>query len=129
MTVGTNSISPAYGDYLAKNNSDAKATGLTNKLENDFSNASDEELMDVCKEFESYFIEKVFKSMMDTTKLFSDKKDSGDDYASKMVDYFKDNAVQELASKATGQNGLGIAQTLYEQMKRQYSAIKPEDIK
>ena len=42
-----------------------------------------------------------------------------------MVDYFKDTAVQELTAQATEQNGFGIAQTLYEQMKRQYSAIDP----
>ena len=128
MAIGVNGVSTAYADYMAKSNTDTKAAGLKNKLDNDFSNASDEELMDVCKEFESYFLEKVFKSMMDTTKLFSDDKKSGDDYASKMVDYFKDSAVTELANQATGQNGLGIAKTLYEQMKRQYSAIKPEDI-
>ena len=79
--------------------------------------------MDVCKEFESYFLEKIFDAMIDSTKLFSDEEDSS--YASKMVDYFKDTAVQTIASQATEQGTLGIAQTLYEQMKLQYSGISP----
>ena len=64
--------------------------------------------------------------MIDTTKLFSD--DEEDSYAGKMVDYFKDMAVQELSTQATEQNGVGIAKTLYEQMKRQYSAVDPSTI-
>lgn len=128
MAIGINGMTTGYADYVTKNNTDTKADILKSKLDTDYSQASDEELMGVCKEFESYFLEKVFKSMMDTTKLFSDDKESGDGYASKMVDYFKDSAVTELASQATQQNGIGIAQTLFQQMKMQYSAIKPEDI-
>lgn len=97
---------------------------MTSKSQTDYSNASDEELMDVCKEFESYFLEKIFDAMIDSTKLFSDEEDSS--YASKMVDYFKDTAVQTIASQATEQGTLGIAQTLYEQMKLQYSGISPQ---
>ena len=82
--------------------------------------------MDVCKEFESYFLEKIFDTMIDSTKLFSGKEESS--YASKMVDYFKDTAVQTIASQATEQGTLGIAQTLYEQMKLQYSGISPQSL-
>lgn len=128
MAVGISGMATGYADYITKNNTDTKVDTLKSKLDADFAQASDEELMGVCKEFESYFLEKVFKSMMDTTKLFSDDKESGDGYAAKMVDYFKDSAVTELASQATQQNGIGIAQTLFQQMKRQYSAIKPEDV-
>ena len=34
-----------------------------------------------------------------------------------MVDYYKDNMLQELASMSTESGGLGLAQMLYEQMK------------
>ena len=64
--------------------------------------------------------------MIDSTKLFSGEEDSS--YASKMVDYFKDTAVQTIASQATEQGTLGIAQTLYEQMKLQYSGINPQSL-
>ena len=43
---------------------DSKAGSLTNKLTGtDYSKASDDELMSVCKDFESYFVELVLKSM------------------------------------------------------------------
>lgn len=119
-----NGIGSVYSDYLTSSATQSKTSALESKLESDsYANASDEELMDVCKEFEAYFLEQIFNAMMDTAKVFSDEEESS--YATKMVDYFKDTAVQELTSQATDQNGLGIAQTLYEQMKRQYSAIDP----
>lgn len=121
MDIGTSSL---YTDYITSTASNNKASSLTDKAKTDYSNASDEELMDVCKEFESYFLEKIFDTMIDSTKLFSDEEDSS--YASKMVDYFKDTAVQTIASQATEQGTLGIAQTLYEQMKLQYSGISPQ---
>ena len=121
MDIGTSSL---YTDYITSTASNSKASALTSKSQTDYSNASDEELMDVCKEFESYFLEKIFYAMIDSTKLFSDEEDSS--YASKMVDYFKDTAVQTIASQATEQGTLGIAQTLYEQMKLQYSGISPQ---
>lgn len=121
MDIGTSSL---YTDYITSTASNNKASSLTDKAKTDYSNASDEELMDVCKEFESYFLEKIFDAMIDSTKLFSDEEDSS--YASKMVDYFKDTAVQTIASQATEQGTLGIAQTLYEQMKLQYSGISPQ---
>ena len=121
MDIGTSSL---YTDYITSTASNNKASSLTDKAKTDYSNASDEELMDVCKEFESYFLEKIFDTMIDSTKLFSGKEASS--YASKMVDYFKDTAVQTIASQATEQGTLGIAQTLYEQMKLQYSGISPQ---
>ena len=121
-----NGIGSVYSDYLLNSASQSKASSLESKADSDYSDATDEELMDVCKEFESYFLEQVFDAMMKTAEVFSDDEEDG--YASKMVDYFKDSAVQELTSQATDQGGLGIAQTLYEQMKRQYSAIDPASL-
>lgn len=121
-----NGIGSVYSDYLTSSASKSKASALESKLDSDCSNSSDEELMEVCKEFEAYFLEQVFDAMLETTKVFSDEEESS--YATKMVDYFKDSAVQELTQQATNQNGIGIAQTLYEQMKRQYSAIDPASL-
>ncbi len=47
-----------------------------------------------------------------------------------MVDYFKDFAVQELCSQVTDGDGLGLANTLYEQMKRNYGigVVQPEEL-
>ena len=64
--------------------------------------------------------------MLDSTKAFSDE--SQDSYASKMVDYFKDTAIQSSTEEATKQDGIGIAKQLFEQMKRQNNAINPASL-
>lgn len=117
MDIG--GVGSVYADYLTSQASSQKAGSLQNKLENSTaSTATEEELLDACKEFEQYFMEQVFNSMMETTKVFSDEDEDG--YASKMVDYFKDFAVQELCDNVTSGGGIGLANTLYEQMKRNY---------
>ena len=84
--------------------------------EKDYCNSTDDELMDVCKQFEAYFMEQVFKQMEKT--IIKDESSSGQTTA--LVDYFKDSALQELTNTAADTQGLGIAQMLYEQMKRNY---------
>ena len=86
-------------------------------LDKDFSKASDEELMEVCKDFQSYFIEQVLKQVEKTVKI--DSKENT--YASQMVDYFKDTAIQEISDQITEQEGGSFAQIMYEQLKRNYN--------
>ena len=116
---------------------DSKAGSLTNKLtDTDYSKASDDELMSVCKDFESYFVEQVLKSMEKMAKIDSDDEDSNlfssmagiggteDTSLNTLGSYFRDEMVSSYAKLMTDSNhgkGLGIAQTLYEQMKRNYS--------
>lgn len=125
MDIG--GVGSAYADYLTSQASGNKMTTLQNRLENGSSTMDEEELKSACKEFESYFVEQMFNAMLETTKVFSDDKDG---YATKMVDYFKDFAVQELCDKATEGEGLGLANILYEQMKRNYGigVVQPTDI-
>ena len=70
--------------------------------------------MDVCKSFEAYFLEQVFKSMEKT--VMKDESSSGQ---SGYTNIFKDQLLQEYANNATETGGYGIAQMLYESMKRQ----------
>ena len=114
MDIG--GMGSVYTDYLTSQAADSRKEAIQKKLGN--SGTSDEELMDACREFEAYFVEQVFNAMLKTTEVFSDKEDS---YASKMVDYFKDGAIQQLCSQVSDGDGIGLAKTLYEQMKRQYS--------
>lgn len=116
---------------------DSKASSLTNKLTGtDYSKASDDELMSVCKDFESYFLEQVLRSMEKMAKVDSDDEDSNlftsmagiggteDTSLNTLVSYFGDEMVSSYAKLMTNSNqgeGLGIAQKLYEQMKRNYS--------
>ena len=127
------SLNTNYESYA-----NTKASSLESKLgSTDYSTASDDELMEVCKDFESYFVEQVLKSMEKMAKIDSDDDDSSsslfsslvgvqsDDSAmSTMSSYFGDEMVSQYASLMTESNqgkGLGIAQALYEQMKRNYS--------
>ena len=93
------------------------ANGISNLSEAEVQAKTDEELMEVCKEFEAYFLEQVFKEMEKTTTIFGEE-DKGS--SSQLVDYFKDSTIAEIAGESTDQNSLGLAQMLYEQMKRNY---------
>lgn len=93
------------------------AARLQNTLDSaNYSAASKDELMDACKQFEAYFVEQMFKAMMKT--IPSDSNTSN--YTSTMMDYCKDQMVQSMAEENTTQGGFGLAQMLYEQMKRNY---------
>ena len=107
----------SYYDTYTKNN--VSADKMKDKLSSDYSSATDDEMMEVCKEFEAYFTEQVFKAMEKMVPE-SDESSSSTSY----VNMFKDTLIQEyasLSSEYNGGEGLGIAQLLYEQMKRNYS--------
>ena len=109
------SISSLYNDIYT-NASNQSADKLQNQLKSDYSQATDEELKDVCKQFESYFLEQMFKEMVKT--IPDNEENAGS--TSTMLDYYKDMMIQEVASTSTEQNSLGLAQMLYEQMRRNY---------
>lgn len=109
------SIGAYYNDLASR--VPASAQKIFQLSEEEIKTKSDDELMEVCKQFESYFLEQVFKEMAKTTSLLGEDEDGS---SSQMVDYFMENTIAELASQSTEQNSLGLAQTLYEQMKRNY---------
>ena len=114
-------ITGMYSDMYstAANQSAAK---LQNKLTDaDYSKASDAELMNACKQFEAYFIEQMYKGMMKTVP----QSEETSNYTSTMMDYYKDQMIQSLAEETSNQNGgLGLAQMLYEQMKRNFTVAE-----
>ena len=106
-------------DYYTSVTGQAQATERANSLSNKAKNAqTDDELLSVCKQFEAYLLEQVFKNMDKTVIRNGD--DSKDSSTENLVDYFKGQAIQELASQSTEKQGLGIAQQLYEQLRRNY---------
>ncbi len=104
----------AYVDY-AKTQASTNGSKVKDTAAKDYSNASDEELLDACKEFEAYLLEQVFKEMTKTTS-FVDK----DSAYGNLIDFFGDNVIQEMCKESSQTQGLGIAEQLYEQMKRNY---------
>ncbi len=93
------------------------ASKLEEQLKSDYSKATDDELMDACKQFEAYFMEQMFKAMV---KTIPKNEDNTSSYATSMLEYFKDEMIQKVAEDSTEQSSNGLAQMLYEQMKRNY---------
>ena len=96
-------------------NSAVNKTG-DNWSKNDYTKATDEELMEACKDFESYLWEQVLSEMTKSVNFGIDAESS----SSTIVDYFKDEAMKEVASQITESTTSSLAQSLYEQMKRNY---------
>lgn len=111
-------LTTSYLDQVSSATDNVSSSQMKNLVNKDYTNATDAELMDACKQFESYLMEQVFKEMKETTTLFSDEEESSN---SSMVDYFMDSTIQDISETATEKEGLGIAQTLYEAMKREYN--------
>ncbi|MBS5934847.1 MAG: rod-binding protein [Clostridiales bacterium] len=105
----------SYNSTISElNKQNTQATQLKDKLNNtNASKASDEELMEVCKDFETYLVEQVFKSMK--TSMVPESEDDSNEY----MQYFGDTMYQEYAKNMSATGELGIAQMLYESMKRQ----------
>ena len=109
-------LSGYYSDVYANAASNQAAESVKNNLSSVNSSTSDEELMDACKQFESYFVEQMFKEMWKT--IPESEFSSGS--TNSMVSFYKDEMIKNIAEDSTEQNGLGLAQMLYEQMKRNY---------
>lgn len=102
------------------------AEQATDKLKANAENAqTDEELLNACKQFETYLWEQVVKEMKNTVSIFDDEeKDSN----SQLVDFFTDNAVTKVSEQLTEQS-LGansLAMQMYEQLKR--TSITAEEL-
>ncbi len=110
MSIGLSS--ELLYSQMQKSKNDSKAVGLQNKLTGiNSDSATDEEMMEVCKEFEAYLVEKVFDRMKDA---MTDSEEEESDY----LNYFGDMMYQEYAKAITENGELGLAQQLYESMKR-----------
>ncbi len=105
IAIGSDSL---YSASMGISGEKAKTDSLKLKLQKD--SATDEEMMEVCKSFEAYMMEQVMKEMK---KSVQDEEEQSD-----YLQQFGDMLYQEYANKATEGQGLGIAQMLYEAMKR-----------
>lgn len=117
--VDMTDIASMYSDVYA-----SAANQTANKIKNqldgaDYSNATDDELLAACKQFEAYFVEQLYKGMMKTIP----KSEETSNYTSMMTDFYKDQMIQSMAEQTTKQTNLGLAQMLYEQMKRNYGIV------
>lgn len=103
----------------------AKTDSLTNSVNGLSSNSTEEELMEVLKDFESYFIEQMIKQMKET---FTDE-DEESSMASQYTDTFMDYAIEDVADMLLEEVGGNMTQQLFEQMKRNYNIPTVEEVK
>lgn len=109
-------VTAMYGNMYT-NAANQTASWLQNQLDGkDYSKVNEDELMNACKQFEAYFIEQMYKSMLKTIPQSEDTSN----YTSTVMDFYKDQMVQSIAEETGNQGGFGLAQMLYEQMKRNY---------
>ncbi len=103
------SINPIFNQALTNANNNKN---IDNSLSKDYNKATDEELMSACKQFETYFLEQIFKGMKNTVI----KADEGSN--NQYVEYFEGMQYEKYATDATENGGIGLAKMLYESMKR-----------
>lgn len=99
----------------ASSSTEAKAASLESKLSGDLAKATDDELMEVCKSFESYLVEQVLKS---TKKALAPSEEDDNAYLS----LFSDQLYGEYAKQITENGELSLARQLYEAMKKDFNA-------
>jgi flagellar protein FlgJ len=107
IAIGNNSL---LTNMAANVNTSDAANKLDAKLKSDLEKSTDDELMDVCKSFESYFVEQVFKEMKKTVPQVEEENE--------YMSYFGDMLYEKYSENIADRGNLGIAQMLYESMKR-----------
>ena len=93
------------------------ANKITNTLNGTSSASSEDELMEVCKDFQSYFIEEVIKEVKQNMTFEEEEEDSS---LSTLTDFHMDSAIEMISDQILNQSGTSFAQQMYEQMKRNY---------
>lgn len=90
----------------------SSTTKLQDSLKNTKTDKStDEDLLDACKQFETYLVEQVFKEMK---KTVPEDETENNEY----VQNFGDMLYENYAKGISDSGSLGIAKMLYESMKR-----------
>lgn len=128
MSMDVSGITSMLGQSGATNATNNASTAKTDSLKNSVhglsSNSSDEELMEVLKDFESYFVEQMIKQMKET--FTDDDKESS--VASQYTDTFMDYAIEDIADILLEEVGGNMTQQLFEQMKRNYNIPTVEEV-
>lgn len=109
----------------ATTNTTQKTDSLKNSVSGLSSSSTEEELKEVLRDFESYFLEEIIKKMKET---FSHEEEDESSTMSQYSDMFMDTAIEEIADIMLDEIGGGMTQQLYEQMKRNYNIPTVEEV-
>lgn len=120
--MSLNSVTGISPQNLATINETKKSNVETENfkqtLDNAMQNGDDKELKEACVEFESYFLNMMFKSMKKTVVSGGGIFEKSN--AQKMFEEMLD---EELTKKMANTGGIGLADMMYKQMSRQNNAI------
>ena len=110
----------ALTEYAMEESKNASTQAIKNKIQSTSAQSTDNELWEACKSFEAYFLEQMFKEMQKSVDAM--KPDTGvDKSTSTLVDYFKDQTLQDLCATSADMQSNGFAAMLYENLKRTYN--------
>ena len=109
----------AYSEYAMQESKNASAEAIKGKIQKTSAKSSDDELWAACKGFEAYFMEQVYKEMQKSVDAI--KPETSDHSTSTLVDFFKDQTLQEICATSADTQSNGFAQMLYENLKRNYN--------
>ena len=101
-----------YSSYISQANLSSTVSHISNANKK---NATDDEMMAACKEFEQYMVEQVYKHMEKTVMKAEDEQNEYEEY-------FDDFRIQAYAKMVSDQGNLKLADQLYEAMKRNSGA-------
>ena len=114
----------ALTEYAVSESKNASTEALKAKLQN-AGKASDDELMEACKSFEAYFLEQIFKEMQKSVDAL--KPESEDKSTQTLVDYFKNETLQDVCSQSVEMQSNGFAKMLYDNLTRNYDIPTAKD--
>ena len=103
----------AITEYAMQQSKNASAEAVKNKVQSTSAKSSDDELWAACKSFEAYLIERVMTKTKEAI-IPSDENEN------KYLTMFKGKLYEEYANQIAENGELGIAQQLYEAMRRDY---------
>lgn len=107
--LDTASLYSTYSSSLQNMN----ASSLQNSLSGVNKDTDEEQLMNACKGFEAYFVQKIIEQ---TKKSILDDEEENGEY----MKYFGDMMNEQYANLITENGGIGLAQQLYDSMKANY---------
>lgn len=102
--------SSIYDTYYNNINS-YTGSSLQSKLDNMETTEDEKKLMEVCKDFESYFVQKIIE---ESKKTLENEDEKGE-----YMQYFSSMLNETYADAIVDGGGLGLAQQLYDSMKTQ----------
>lgn len=118
MSFSVDSISSML-DTTKANAAANSAASLKNSAGSVSSESTEEELLQVCNDFASYFVEEVLKEVKENMTM--EDEENQDSSIQTLTDYHMDSTIELIADEVVDQVGGSFTQQLYEQMKRNYN--------